>query len=123
MSVWTLEAWIIHSNELDRERERALNIKETADARALVLASENQRLRDEAHNEILKKWQDERSVYATKTEVEAMGEKIATQIDALKQFHAVDEGRQGKALDTRTAMFGVAVIFATVVAAVSPHIH
>lgn len=68
--------------ELRQADQRALDIKETADAKALVLASENQRLRDEAHNGLLNQLRDERATYATKAEVEAGFDKLEAKIDA-----------------------------------------
>jgi hypothetical protein len=81
-SVWTLDAWIQHANALREADQRALKIKEEGDQRALILASENQRLRDEAHNGLLNQLRDERATYATKTELEAEFNKLEAKIDA-----------------------------------------
>jgi hypothetical protein len=47
----------------DELRSEALRISENARKDALLLATENQRLRDESHNNILNQWRDERANY------------------------------------------------------------
>ena len=119
---WTLEAWIEHSNELDKERERALSIKETADARALVLASENQRLRDEQHNGLLNQLRDERATYVSRAEWnaqhEALQNALINGLRPLNEFVQNYRGAESK-VETRRASANLTtnVITACIIAA------
>jgi hypothetical protein len=122
--IWTLEAWIEHSRELDRERQRALDTLEKAAEKALDLAAENQKLRDEAHNEILKKWQEERASFATKTELRASEDKIAIQIQPLTDFRSNTYGQREGRLDVRTLIISLSALMVGVcgvIAAVIVH--
>jgi hypothetical protein len=58
--------------EVAVEREKALSIKETADTRALELASQIQTYKDEKANELRSQIESERGSYATKDEVNLM---------------------------------------------------
>jgi hypothetical protein len=107
---WTLEAWIEHSRELDRERQRALDTLEKAAEKALDLAADNQKLRDEAHNEILKKWQEERASFATKTELGTLQDKVTLQIAPLADFRSNTYGQRERSLDLRTLLLALAVL-------------
>jgi hypothetical protein len=56
--------------EVSLEREKALKIKETADERALKLASEIQAYKDEKANELRSQIESERGKYMTHSEFE-----------------------------------------------------
>lgn len=62
-----------------RGDEEARRIKEQGDEKALVLAREIQTYKDEVHNGILSQLKDERSTYATKTEIKPLLEYVAAQ--------------------------------------------
>ena len=123
MSTWTLEAWIEHSREMDKERALALATLSRAGEKALDLAAENQKLRDEAHNEILKKWQEERSVYATKLEMNAMEDKISVQLAPLNDFKSFTGGHRQSSLDSRGVLYGLGLLIIGIGSWISPHIH
>ncbi|MFZ0227403.1 MAG: hypothetical protein WAL41_10760 [Mycobacterium sp.] len=63
-------------SELVTEREKALKIKETADERALKLASEIQAYKDEKANELRAQINSERGVYITRAEFEAANKPL-----------------------------------------------
>lgn len=63
-------------SELVTEREKALKIKETADERALTLASEIQSYKDEKANELRAQINSERGVYITRAEFEAASKPL-----------------------------------------------
>lgn len=63
-------------SELVTEREKALKIKETADERALTLASEIQKYKDEKANELRAQINSERGVYITRAEFEAANKPL-----------------------------------------------
>lgn len=63
-------------SELVTEREKALKIKETADERALTLASEIQSYKDEKANELRAQINSERGVYITRAEFEAANKPL-----------------------------------------------
>ncbi len=126
-SGWTLDTWIAHSQalaaerdrryaEVDIEREKALKIKETADLAALTLASENQRLRDEAHNGLLQQWQGDRGHFVT-------DEKFEATVKPLTDYVASQRGQRTGALDARSLLFAILALVVTVAAIIGPHIH
>ena len=102
--------------EVDVEREKALKIKETADLAALTLASENQRLRDEAHNNLLSQWQNERTHYVTI-------EKFDATIGPLIEARSTSIGSHTTTSELRTVIYGVLIFLGTVALVISPHVH
>lgn len=96
--------------EVNIEKEKALRIKEEADKVALGLASENQKLKEAQHNEVLNSWRDERANYATKHELTSAIEKLGAE-------------RKGSSLDARTLLFSVLGLLVLVATVISPHIH
>lgn len=70
--------------EVAVEREKALQIKEKADDRALQLAREIQTYKDEKANELRAQLADERLGYASKTDLVALTDKIEVLITPLR---------------------------------------
>jgi mevalonate kinase len=66
--------------EVGQEREKALKIKETADANALELAREIQKYKDAKANDLREQINSERGLYATKEDVEPLKTYIAGQM-------------------------------------------
>jgi hypothetical protein len=96
--------------EVKIEEEKALKIKEEADARALVLASENQRLRDAAHNELLTQWRQDRSTFASRTDLAGAVEKLEALIKPSLEWVAGRRGRDAGGLETRDLLLGLALV-------------
>jgi len=110
---WTLHAYIAHNealraaearfqDERDRrylevgvERSKALQIKEQADRDALALSRESQTYKDEKANELREQISSERGLYATKTDLLAMNDKMEAQ---LRPFMVFMSGAQGRTL-------------------------
>jgi hypothetical protein len=86
--------------EVAVEREKALNIKEVADLTALNLASENQHLRDEAHNGLLAQWQEDRGKTVTV-------ERFDATIKPLSEWMQSQQGIRTNTLDSRALLFAV----------------
>lgn len=110
-SVWTLEQLKEHYAEIDQwrlrffderdrryrevdlERERALQIKNTADRDALELAREIQTYKDEKANELREQINRERGLYATKEDLgNALG-KMELALKPLTEYVSVMRGR------------------------------
>jgi hypothetical protein len=82
--VWTLEAWIQHAEDLRADDQRALEIKQKADEKALDLARDQQTYKDEKANELREQIASERGLYATKEDLVALEDKITAKQDAAK---------------------------------------
>jgi hypothetical protein len=82
--VWTLEAWIDHSQDLRIDDQRALQIKQIADEKALDLARQQQTYKDEKANELREQIASERGLYATKEDLASLEYKITAKQDAAK---------------------------------------
>jgi len=79
--------------EVATEREKALKIKETADLAALGLAREIQTYKDEKANQLRDQINAERGLYAGKTDLIALSERIGAQIQPLNDFVARQGGQ------------------------------
>lgn len=104
-SQWTTDTLKEHYDALRVADQRALQIKEEADVRALELAREIQTYKDEKANELRSQIESERGLYATKDDVIAAIEKV-------------EAGRGVRALSTRewiTAAAGVALILVYII--------
>lgn len=113
VSGWTVDTLRIHTSALreaeekfqaERDRryteariadQRALQIKEVADARALDLAREIQTYKDEKANELRSQIERERGTYATHSDLTALGEKIEATLKPLISGEAQQRGRSG----------------------------
>jgi hypothetical protein len=108
--------------EVRLEQEKALKIKEEADERALSLARENQKLRDDAHNELLNQWREDRSTFVTKDDQAAGLEKIETLIKPALEWVSGRRGRDAGSLSARELLFAVLGVLLLGAAILSPHI-
>ncbi len=108
---WTLETWAAHSKdmremqdkldamndrrltEVQRERDKAAEIKERADDKALDLAREIQKYKDEKANELREQINSERGHYASKSDLIASIEKVDAQLKPINDFIAQSQGR------------------------------
>jgi hypothetical protein len=88
--------------------QRALQIKETADERALLLQAETQQYKDEKANNLRTQIEGERGMYATKDEV-------ATLREAVIAFTAAQASRSAAALDWRTGLIALLAIAVAVI--------
>jgi vacuolar-type H+-ATPase subunit E/Vma4 len=76
-----------HLEALRAADQHALQIKEEADQRALVLARQIQDYKDEKANELRAQIESERGSYATQTELKALTDRLETLIDnAIERF-------------------------------------
>ena len=107
-------------NEVNIEREKALKIKETADLAALGLAREIQTYKDEKANELRSQIERERGNYASRAELQSLGEKFETQLKPLSDYvtgqlsgpRAITTGMLITALFIGIAAIGVIVALA-----------
>lgn len=78
--------------EVQIEREKALQIKEVADAKALVLAAALQAEKDERKNDVLSRWDADRNTFVTRTEfvtaIDTLGERFSLALKPLNDFMA-----------------------------------
>jgi hypothetical protein len=79
--------------EVATEREKALKIKETADLAALGLAREIQTYKDEKANQLRDQINNERGLYAQKSDLVAAVEKIEAQIQPVLGYMAREQGK------------------------------
>ena len=118
VSGWTIDTYAVHNEALrvaeerlrageekfqhERDRryaevksaeEKALRVKEQADRDALGLAREIQIYKDEKANQLREQINSERGLYATKSDLVAMSDKIEAQIRPVLVFMAGTQGR------------------------------
>jgi hypothetical protein len=91
-TVWTLDAWIQRTREADDLRQRALDIKEVGDRRALELARDIQTYKDEQANELRSQIESERGTYITRAELQAAIDKVWSRSLALMAIGATLAG-------------------------------
>ena len=114
--VWTIETYAAHNEAIrqaeekfqqERDRrysevksaeEKALRVKEEADAKALLLAREIQTYKDEKANNLRTQIEGERGSYVTKGELVAAVEKLEATLKPLVNYAATQQGR-GSGLD------------------------
>ena len=90
--------------------QHALQIKETADERALLLQTETQKYKDEKANELRSQIESERGSYATQIELRALNDKSEAARRPLEEFVAAQQGGR-----SRTAWFvGVILTLTTI---------
>ena len=108
--VWTLEAFIIHTEKMEAlkekfleerdrrytevgiEREKALRIKETADLAALSLARESQLYKDQQADVMRDKNIAASGIYATNADLQNMVEKIEKSLKPVFEFVSSQQG-------------------------------
>lgn len=79
--------------EVNREREKALAIKDDADKVALQLARDIQVYKDEKANELRSQIERERGSYATKDDLAAASEKLEAIIKPITDYMLGQQGR------------------------------
>ena len=116
-------------SELRAADQRALQIKEAADATALTLAAALQAEKDDRRNDILERWNQDRGTFITREEYQvqhnALADKIATQLGPIFDFIAGQRGSESRTGSIWTRQFLVimavigvaAVIVAAILAA------
>lgn len=82
--------------EVDVEREKALKIKDEADRRALTLADEIQKYKDEKANNLRTQIENERGTYSTKNDLTALTKEFQATIKPLVEFVARSRGGADK---------------------------
>jgi hypothetical protein len=101
--------------------QRALQIKEEADERALTLQAETQKYKDEKANELRSQIESERGMYATKDDLGILNDKRDTALAALNEkfdlalkpmieYMAAQTSRSAASLDWRTGLLAVLMI-------------
>ncbi len=111
--------------EVAEHRERALRAKERADQRALNLTQAAQQYRDEQANRLREQYVGERGKYITKSDHEALIERIDVAIKPLAEFVAADRvssarrgGQQGQRQRRRRPLIASLSLLVSVVVAI-----
>ena len=100
---WTLEAYIIHNeaflqerdkrySEVASEKEKAVQIKEAGDDKALQLARDIQTYKDEKANELRSQIEQERGTYATHADLRALSDKFEITLKPILSYVASQAG-------------------------------
>jgi len=92
-SGWTIETLKEHFDALRAADQRALQIKESGDAKALNLQKETQQYKDEKANELREQINRERLLYATKDDVIAAVEKIEAIVKPIATYTSTQQGK------------------------------
>jgi hypothetical protein len=95
--------------------QRALQIKETADERALLLQAETQKYKDEKANDLRSQIERERGGYATKNELAALADKVGVALRPLSDFVAAQTSRTATNIDWRTGIYALITIAAVLI--------
>ena len=113
--------------EVRIEQEKALVIKEKADDKALVLASEIQKYKDEKANELRAQIEGERHLYVTRADLQNLSDKTEAALKPVSEFVAsqlaTQSSQRAGALDARSLVFGVLFLVVAIIALIAPHIH
>lgn len=97
-------------SEVAVEREKALKIKEEADAAALQLERTTRDYKDEKGNQLREQIGSERGLYATKNDLGALGDKMIAIIKPLSDYVTSQQGKSAGVEWTTGKIF--ATIFA-----------
>lgn len=79
--------------EAAESREKARDIKDLGDQRALELSREGQRYRDEQANKLREQINSERGLYATKDDLNAVTNKFELLLKPINDYVATQQGR------------------------------
>lgn len=101
--------------EVAQEREKALKIKETADLKALDLASEIQKYKDEKANNLREQIASERGLYATKSDLLAAIDKTLTAVKPATDYVTGQIGRSSGTSDMWTRVFALVAAAASII--------
>jgi len=102
--------------EVGVEREKALKIKETADLAALGLAREIQTYKDEKANELREQINSERGLYASKSDLVALGEKLDAQLKPIESYILGAQGRGAGMTENRAVIAWAVALIASLIA-------
>lgn len=105
-------------SEINIEKEKALNIKETADLAALQLAREIQTYKDEKANELREQISRERGLYATQSDLRGVVEKMEAIIKPINEFVSSQQGGNNKSKDMLAIVVGAVGMIGVVITAV-----
>lgn len=115
-----------HFEALREADLRAIQIKDEADQRALALAIEAQRYRDEQHNKLREQIAQERGEYVTlelyNQRHEALRDEIKGLSERVTEFVAATAGRSTGSLSMRDLVFAVVMGLLLLGGIISPHI-
>jgi preprotein translocase subunit SecF len=115
-----------HLESLRAADLRALGIKDEADQRALALAIEAQRYRDEQHNKLREQIAEERGEYVSlglyNQRHEALEHELKGLSERLTEFISAQTGRSLGTVDARAILFTLAGLLVGVGAILSPHL-
>jgi vacuolar-type H+-ATPase subunit E/Vma4 len=119
---WTSDLLKEYFDALREADQRAIQIKETADAEALDLARQIQTYKDEKANELREQINSERGLYLTRTEYLAQHQSLVDRVDSqtqalidkmdsslkpLNEFMLGQLGQNSGKLSARTLFFSV----------------
>lgn len=85
-------------SDLRAADQRALQIKETADATALVLAAQLQAEKDERKNDVLARWDEDRNTFMTRVEYNTAYQNLIERFEA--SVAVLSAGQSGQAAGT-----------------------
>lgn len=85
-------------SDLRAADQRALQIKEAADATALVLAAELQKEKDERKNDVLARWDADRNTFMTRVEYNTAHQNLIERFEA--SVAVLSAGQSGQAAGT-----------------------
>lgn len=123
---WTLAAYVAH-NEALREAERRFQderdrrytelnqVKEASELRALELAREIQKYKDEKANELREQINSERGLYPTRLELTAAVEKIEASVKPLTTYMTSSQSRQIGSKEAWATIFGIGGLLGAVI--------
>lgn len=95
--------------------QRALQIKEVGDGKALDLQKETQQYKDEKANELREQISNERGAYLTRLEFNTSHQALIDKIDALTTRIAATEGRSGGLNQGWVWLLGAIVAIGTII--------
>jgi len=94
-------------SEVQAEKDKALQIKQTADSEALGLARQNIAAEFEKANRLREQISSERGDYATKKDLSAAVDKIGETIRPLTDYVSAQQGKTSGATATQVVFFSI----------------
>jgi len=105
--------------EVKAAEEKAIKVKETADAVALGLQRETQTYKDEKANELRSQIERERGTYATKDDLTSAVREINATIKPLAEYISGAGGRSGAAADSRLNLNAIVAVAGVLLAVIT----
>jgi len=105
-------------SEVKAAEEKALKVKETADLKALDLASEIQAYKDEKANDLRSQIERERGTYVTRDDLSSVVREFNATIKPIAEYVASDRGQSSQRSETRlnaNLVVGVVALLLTAV--------